>query len=452
MFRQLSLIVFLAHGFVLGTYQHSMAASDFVTSFNLENGMQVVVLEDHRTPVVNHMVWYKVGSADEQPGKSGIAHFLEHLLFKGTDKMAAGEFSDIVAANGGSENAFTSWDYTGYFQRVAADRLPLMMELEADRMRNLNLTDQEVLPERDVVIEERNARTDSNPGALFSEQRAALQYYNHRYGIPIIGWKHEIEQLNRADAVAFYQTYYAPNNAILIVAGDVDPQSVRELAQEYYGPIAPTVDLPERARPQEPPHLAPVRIEMRDARVRNPYIVRTYLAANRKSDDQSEAAALTILAELLGGSGITSVLGRELQLEQKIAVTAASFYGGTSVDPRTFGLYVVPTPDATLSQVEAALDASVTRFLEEGPDPEHLERIKTQIRAADIFERDNIHSFARSFGSALTSGLTIKDIDAWPEVLAAVTTDDVLAAANRVFNLNNSVTGWLRPALEETIQ
>lgn len=452
MFKQFFLAVFFSSGIALGTVHASDAATELVTSFHLDNGMQVVVLEDHRAPVVNHMVWYKVGSADEQPGKSGIAHFLEHLLFKGTDKMAAGEFSDIIAANGGSENAFTSWDYTGYFQRVAADRLPLMMELEADRMRNLHLTEAEVLPELDVVIEERNSRTENNPGALFSEQRSALQFYNHRYGIPIIGWMHEIEQLNRADAVAFYETYYAPNNAILIVAGDVDPQEVKELAETYYGPVAPTPDLPERIRPQEPPHLAPVRIELRDARVRNPYVVRTYLATHRKPGDQKEAAALTILSELLGGSGITSVLGRELQLEQKIAVSAASFYGGVSVDPRTFGLFVVPTPDVSLTEAEAALDASLERFLAEGPDPDHLARIKTQIRAADIFERDNTHDFARRYGAALTSGLTIEDIDAWSDVLDAVTAEDVLAAAKTVFNLNNSVTGWLRPEIKEAVQ
>jgi zinc protease len=452
MIKQVVLTVVLAAGQFFATTVGGLAAADYVTSFHLDNGMQVVVLEDHRAPVVNHMVWYKVGAADEQPGKSGIAHFLEHLLFKGTEKMAAGEFSDIIAANGGSENAFTSWDYTGYFQRIAADRLPLMMELEADRMRNLKLTEEEVLPERDVVIEERNSRTENSPGALFSEQRAALQYYNHRYGIPIIGWMHEIEQLNRADAVAFYETYYAPNNAILIVAGDVDPAEVRALANTYYGPIAPSENLPPRIRPQEPPHLSPVRTELRDARVRNLYIVRSYLAVNRKPGDQKEAAALTILSELLGGSGITSVLGRELQLEQKIAVNAGSFYNPTSLDPQTFGVFVVPTPDATLEQAEAALDASIARFLDEGPDAEHLERIKTQIRASEIFARDDTHSFARKYGAALTAGLSLDDIANWPDVLDAVTSDDVLSAARKVFNLNNSVTGWLRPAKQETTQ
>ncbi len=445
MFKQFAFLVL----FTFSVPAAGFARQDFVTSFRLDNGMEVVVLEDHRAPIVTHMVWYKVGAADEVAGKSGIAHFLEHLMFKGTDKMAAGEFSKIVAANGGSENAFTSLDYTGYFQRVAADRLELMMEMEADRMRNLRLTEEEVLPERDVVLEERNSRTENDPGALFSEQRSALQYFNHPYGVPIIGWKHEVSALTLEDAVAFYKTYYAPNNAILVVAGDVEPWDVLALAEQYYGVLAPSDNLPPRIRPQEPPHLAPVRAEFRDARVGTPYLIRTYLAPNRKSGDQKQAAALTILAELLGGSGITSVLGKELQLEQKVALNAASFYGGVSVDPQTFGVYVVPAPGTTLAQAEAAMDASIAKFLDDGPDAEHLARIKTQIRASEIFARDDVDGYARRYGAGLTAGLTIQDIQDWPDVLQSVTAEDVVAAAKDVFVLNNSVTGWLMPLKEE---
>ena len=208
-----------------------------VTTFKLDNGMDIVVLEDHRAPVVVHMVWYRVGAADEPPGKSGIAHFLEHLLFKGTDDLEAGELSAIVARNGGSDNAVTSWDYTAYFQRIAADRLELMMEMEADRMRDLRMTPQDVATERQVVLEERGQRVDSEPNALFREQRNAAQYLNHPYGIPVIGWRHEMEQLNRDDAFSFYRRYYAPNNAILVVAGDVLPDDVLALAKKYYGPL-----------------------------------------------------------------------------------------------------------------------------------------------------------------------------------------------------------------------
>ncbi|MFN7052283.1 MAG: M16 family metallopeptidase, partial [Gemmobacter sp.] len=214
--------------------------AETVTDFTLDNGLQVVVIEDHRAPVAVQMLWYRTGAADEAPGQSGIAHFFEHLMFKATDDLAAGEFSQIVAAQGGEDNAFTSWDYTAYFQRVAADRLDLMMQIEADRMRDLILTDDVVATERNVILEERNQRTDSDPGSLFSEQLRAAQYLNHPYAIPIIGWRHEIEGLDRAEAEAFYRTYYAPNNAVLVVAGDVTPDAVRAMAEKHYGPIAPT--------------------------------------------------------------------------------------------------------------------------------------------------------------------------------------------------------------------
>ena len=205
-------------------------AQSKTTDFMLGNGMQVVVIEDHRAPVVVHMVWYKVGSADEPPGKSGIAHFLEHLMFKKTANLEAGELADTVAAHGGSHNAFTSFDYTGYFQRVAADRLDLMMQMEADRMTGLQLSPDDITVERNVVIEERNQRTESAPGALFNEHLQAALFLNHPYGVPIVGWMHELETLNYDDAMTFYKQHYAPNNAILVVAGDVTPQEVKALA------------------------------------------------------------------------------------------------------------------------------------------------------------------------------------------------------------------------------
>ncbi|HHS94316.1 MAG TPA: insulinase family protein, partial [Rhodobacterales bacterium] len=223
------------------------------TDYRLNNGLQVVVIEDHRAPVVVQMLWYKAGAADEPARKSGIAHFLEHLMFKGTDDLAAGEFSDIVAANGGSDNAFTSQDYTAYYQRIAADRLGLMMQMEADRMRDLLLTPKDIETERQVILEERSQRTDSNPNALASEQMTAALFMNHPYRIPVIGWRHEMETLNHEDALAFYRRFYAPDNAVLVVAGDVQPDEVLALAQQYYGPIQPTGGLQPRLRPSEPP-------------------------------------------------------------------------------------------------------------------------------------------------------------------------------------------------------
>jgi len=424
-----------------------------VTSFMLDNGMEVVVLEDHRAPVAVHMMWYRVGAADEPPGKSGIAHFLEHLMFKSTETLESGEFSRVVAANGGTDNAFTSYDYTAYFQRIAADRLELMMEMEADRMVNLRLTPEEVATERNVILEERNQRTENEPGALFGEQRNAAQFMNHPYGIPIIGWRHEMEGLTLEDAKAFYREHYAPNNAILIVAGDVEPEAVRALAERHYGVIPANPDLESRARPSEPPQRAERRLTFADPRVAQPYVIRTYLAPERDAGDQREAAALLLLAEVLGGSGQTSVLARKLQFDTQAAVYTSAFYSGTSLDDTTFGLVIVPSEGVSLEDAEAALDGAVAEFLEEGIDDEQLERIRTQIRAALIYEEDDIQSLARSYGMALTSGLAIADIEGWPEILKSVTEEEILDAASRVFDRTRAVTGWLTgPETEEVIQ
>lgn len=415
-----------------------------VSTFTLKNGLEVVVIEDHRAPVVVHMVWYRVGSADEPAGKSGIAHFLEHLMFKGTKTVGPGEFSDTVEAQGGNDNAFTSWDYTAYFQRVAADRLGLMMQLEADRMQNLQLTDEVVLPERDVIIEERNQRTDNSPGALLNEQMRAAQYLSSPYGIPIIGWKHEMQTLTREDALAFYKAHYAPNNAILVVAGDVTPDQVRTLAEQHYGPIQPAPEVAPRQRPQEPPQLAERRLSYSDERVSEPYLTRSYLAPERDPGDQKTAAALAILAELLGGNGQTSVLSQALQFgDAPKATYATAMYDGSALDDTTFNVLAVPVPGVSLPDLEAEVDKVIAQFLQDGPDPAAFERIKTQIRAADIYARDDSQGLAQRYGEGLTTGLTVVDIEAWPDVLSSVTIDDVKAAATMVFDRNKSVTGYL---------
>lgn len=427
------------------------ALADDVTTFTLDNGLDVVVIEDHRAPAVTQMVWYRIGAADEPPGHSGIAHFLEHLMFQGTDDMAEGAFSATVEENGGTDNAFTSWDYTAYFQRVAADRLDLMMKMEADRMRDLQLTEDDVTTERQVILEERSQRTDGDPGSLLNEQMAAAQFMNHPYGIPVIGWRHEMAALSRQDALDFYQANYAPNNAILIVAGDVQPDEVRALAEKHYGPLAPSDRIKPRERPQEPPQLAERRLVMQDERVSEPYLVRSYLAPERNTGDQRKAAALTILAELLGGNQTNSVLARNLQFDRKVAVWSAAFYDGTSVDPDTFGLYVSPVPGVSLADAEKAMDEVIAGFLESGPDPAQFARIKTQVRAAEIYGRDSAGGLARLYGQALSVGLTVQDVQDWPEILQSITEDEVMAAAREVLNRDNAVTGWLTPP-QETAQ
>ncbi len=429
-------------------------AAGEVTEFTLDNGLHVVVIEDHRSPAITHMMWYRAGAADEVQGQSGIAHFLEHLMFKATDDLESGEFSATVEANGGSDNAFTSWDYTAYHQRIAADRLGLMMQMEADRMRDLILDEAEVATERLVIIEERAQRTDSSPGALFNEQLSSAIYLNHPYGRPIIGWRHEMEELSLQDARDWYEEHYHPNNAILIVAGDATPDEVRALAEEHYGPIPanPAIEAREtRERPSEPPHIAERRVIYEDERVANPYVSINYLAPERNSGDQETAAALTLLAEVLGGSGFTSVLPRELQLEDERSLFTGAYYGGVNLDTTTFALINMPLPDRSLEQAEADILAEIDEFLEEGIDPAQFERIQFQIEAARIFEEDNVAGLARAYGTALTSGLTVADVQAWPDILAATTIDDVMAAAREIFAQEATVTGYLmRPEPDAT--
>lgn len=424
--------------------------NDVITSFELDNGMQVLVIEDNRVPVVQHMVWYRAGSADEPVGSSGVAHFLEHLLFKATDSLESGELSATVAANGGRDNAFTSWDYTAYFQRVAADRLELMMQMEADRMVNIRLTERDIETERQVILEERNQRVENNPRALFGEQLNAAQFLNHRYGVPIIGWKHEMEALDMDDALSFYDIHYSPNNAILIVSGDVVPEDVRALAEKHYGVIPANLDLPPRIRSQEPPQTAERRVTYRDARVAQPYVSRSYIAPERDSGAQEKAAALTFLAEILGG-GTTSYLAEKLQFDTQTVVFAGAYYSGASLDDTTFDIIVVPAPGVSLDEAEAAMDEALAQFMEDGVDAEQLERIKMQLRASEIYARDNVESLSNRYGRALTSGLTVADVQAWPDVLQEVTGEDIVEAARAVLQIEGSVTGWLMQA-EEAMQ
>jgi zinc protease len=322
------------------------------------------------------------------------------------------------------------------------------MQYEADRMNNLVLTEEDIVSERGVILEERNQRTENSPNALAREQMRASQFLNHRYGVPIIGWKHEMETLDMDDALSFYDLYYSPNNAILVVAGDVQPDEVLALAQEHYGPIPMEPDLPERFRTQEPPQTAERRLIFEDPRVAQPYITRSYLAPERDAGAQEDAAALTYLADLLGGSPFTSALGIALQFDTSIAVYAGAYYDGLNLDDGTFGFTVVPSDGVSLQEAEDAMDAAIVDFLEAGIDPERMEALRTQLKAGEIYARDNVGGLARRYGVALTSGLTVQDVQAWPDILQAVTAEDVLAVAARVLDRNQSVTGWVIPSRE----
>jgi zinc protease len=420
------------------------AAGPDVSHFKLKNGLEVVVIPDHRTPVVTHMIWYRVGSADEEPGKTGIAHFLEHLMFKGTKKNPGGRFSKTLAEIGGQENAFTSQDYTAYFQRVAREHLPTVMEFEADRMTGLVLTDENVLPERDVVLEERRSRTDSDPAAQLSEAAQAALFANHPYRNPIIGWEHEIRQLNRKDALEFYRRHYAPNNAILVVAGDVTAQEVRSHAEKLFGPIPARADVKPRVRPEEPEPLAHRVVELTDPRVKQPQFSRSYLVPSYRLAKPGEAEALDLLAHVLG-SGSLGRLYRALVVDQGIAVTAASWYNGTVLDRARFGIYVTPKPGTSFEKLEAAIEEVIAKVAADGIDGPELERAKTRLIADSVYQQDNQSRLARMYGVGLTVGATVEEIKAWPEQIRSVTADAVRDAAKNWLELRRAVTSRLSP-------
>lgn len=413
-------------------------------TFTLRNGLQVVVITDRRAPVVTHMVWYRVGAADEPRGVSGIAHFFEHLMFKGTRQIAPGEFSRTVARNGGDDNAFTSWDYTAYYERIARDRLELVMQMEADRMRNLRFSDETFASERDVIAEERRQRIDNSPGAVLGERMRAMLWPHHPYGTPIIGWLHEINALDRETALEFYRTWYAPNNAILVVAGDVDAAELRPLVERHYGRLRPTRDLPERNWVQDPPSVGPMRVSHRDVKVRQPSMSRMYRAISYATDEGRQAHALDVAIDVLGGSE-TSRLYRALVEEQRIAVSAGASANTGGRGGGSVSVYATPVEGVSLERLEAAIDEVIAEFLGDGPTEAELARAKSSMSAAAIYSRDSQESLANIYGASLAQGESIDDVVNWPRDIEAVTREEALEMARQTLVLDSSVTGWLLP-------
>ncbi|MFA5900326.1 MAG: pitrilysin family protein [Hyphomicrobium sp.] len=414
------------------------------TQFKLANGMDVVVIPDHRAPVVTHMVWYRVGAADGPSHRSGLAHFLEHLMFKSTEKIADGAFPKIVMERGGQLNAFTSQDVTVYHERIAKEHLGQMMAMEADRMVNLRLTDQEVATERQVIIEERASRYDNSPNARLSEQMSAALYIAHPYRLPVIGWAHDIAQLSREDALAFYKRYYAPTNAILVVAGDVTPDEARRLAVETYGKIPANPAVEGRARPKEPPHEVVRRITLKDKRVANATFQRSYLTPSYATAESGAALALSLLMAIVG-DGATGRLFRHLVVEDKVAAGASGGYFGGGFDSGIIHMQAVALPNRDLGSVEAAVDAVLDEVRQNGVSELELNRAKRSLRAAYTFESDEQEMLAERYGRALSVGRTISEIEGWPAAISQVTTDDVKAVALKHLDIRRSVTGLLLP-------
>ena len=412
-------------------------------SFSLSNGLQIVVLPNHRVPAVTQMVWYRIGAADDPRGKSGSAHFLEHLMFKGTRAHPPGEFSALIAQGGGRNNAFTTEDFTVFHETVARDRLQLVMQLEADRMTGLVLDDSVVVPEREVVLEERRTRIDNDPVALLREQLQANLFLNASYRVPSIGWEAEIRRLGTADALAFYRDWYMPNNAILIVAGDTDGAEVRPLAEKNFAPLEAR-SLPARRRLEEPEHRAAIRLEMKSERVAQPSWRRLYLAPSYRAGATTHAYALQVLAEILGG-GEDSRLYRTLVLRDGIALSAGADYAPSAIGLSSFGVYAAPKTGVAVAELEAAVDAQLHRLVDEGVDPDEVRRAEQRMQAAAIYAHDSLSGPANIVGTALTIGQTLDDVAAWPARIAAVTPAEIEAAARAVLILRNSATGILLP-------
>jgi zinc protease len=411
-------------------------------AFTLKNGLQLVVVPDHRVPVVTHMVWYRVGGADDPPGFSGTAHFFEHLMFRGTKSVPNGELSKTVARNGGQDNAQTSDDFTVYFQRIAKDRLPLMMQLEADRMVNLDLSDSNINTERNVVLEERHLRIDSEPRELAGEQIEAALHLSHPYGRPVIGWEAEIKRIGRVEAQDFYQHHYAPNNATVIVAGDVTPDEVLKLAQQKYEPVAPHMLAPRMNEPA-PPRLAPARLNFAIPGTRLPQFIRTYRVPGYVDSPRGTAEALEIMTAILGG-GETSRLYRTLVVDRKLAVDAGANYDGHNRGPSELTVFAVPREGVSFATLESAVDQVLSTLDRAPPETGEFERAKTKLVANYTYQRDNQFQLAMDYGQGLSIGLSIADIEDWPNRVRAVTAPDVRNVAQRFVTLQQSVTGLMQ--------
>ncbi|TAJ36615.1 MAG: insulinase family protein [Reyranella sp.] len=411
----------------------------------MANGLQVVVLPSRRAPIVTQVLVYKVGSADEVFGHTGVAHFLEHMMFKGTDRVASGEFSRIVSRNGGRDNAYTTFDSTGYHQTVAPDRLELVMRMEADRMTGLRITERELISERQVVLEERRSRTDNVPAALLDEAAREQLFGRHKpYGMPVIGYADDIKKLNITELMAFYRRFYIPGNAVLIVAGDATPEAVRKLAEKHYGPI-PARKVEARRRPTQGGADLPQRVSRADARVVEPSWSCDWLAPSYRVGETKYAHALQVLARLFGGSE-TSRLWRSLVIDSKLALSASAGYSPASLGLTSFEIGVHPAPSRSVAEIETAVNREMKKLTDGGVTADEVERAQNQLLAGAIYAQDSLASGPRLYGAMLSTGGTMADIDAWPDRIAAVTPADVVAAAQLVWRDSGAVISLLSPA------
>ena len=417
-------------------------------TFTLDNGLQVVVIPNHRAPVVTHMLWYKVGAADEPQGDgvSGEAHFLEHLMFKGTKAIGPGKFSRLIRSMGGNDNAFTSWDYTAYYQSIAKERLPIVMAMEADRMININPPEKEIAPEHQVIIEERRQRTDNDPKALFSEQIRSILYNTSPYGIPIIGWKEEMPKITWDLAKNYHDKWYAPNNAILVVSGDVTLEEMKAFAQKYYG-FLPKKEIGAHIRPNVPRPAAPVTLEFHDKAVQQPVFMRAAIAPSFVQN-KKDAYALQVLQNVISG-GASTRLYQSLAVKQKIAVDIDMNYDESNRGQGSIWIYATPAEGVSLKKLEEAIDKEFRAMIKDGIAAEEVQKAKDRLIDGAIYARDSVTGPAMAIGQALASGASLDDVEYWPARISEVTPEDVTRVLKQYLDPDQPdyqpVTGYMLP-------
>ncbi len=423
--------------------------------YSLDNGMKIIVVENDRVPVITHMVWYYAGAADEPRGKSGIAHFLEHLLFKGQEHeqlgtLEPGEFSRIVRSLGGNDNAFTSQDFTAYYQSISSDQLEKVMTMEAGRMRGINVPEEDFEAEKLVIQEERRQRTDNKPRARMAEQMREALFPNHPYSIPVIGWMHEVFDLKWQDAKNFYDKYYAPNNAVLIVSGDVKGEQVLEIAKRTYG-LMKRADTPERVRTTSPDFIAQSTVTLQHETIKEPQFKRTHRVPSYRQN-KKHSLALQVMEDIMGG-GSTSRIYKSLVIDQKIATSAGISYSGTAWDDGTTTIYATPSKPELLQTVQDALDDELRLLIKDGVSDEELSDSIKRMKAEAIFARDSISGPAMIIGYSIITGSTLNDIETWPAQIESVTKEDIQEAAALYLNpdapyKNPPVIGILLPVTQ----
>lgn len=419
-------------------------------NFKLENGLDVYVIEDHRTPVVVNFVWYKAGAGDEEEGKTGLAHMLEHLMFKGTENIPPQEFSKIVARHGGKDNAFTSYDYTAYFQKVAKENLPKMMEIEAERMTGLTFTDQEFQPERDVILEERRWRIDSKPQNKFFEEFAHYSLPNHPYGRPVIGWEKDIKNYTYEMNHDWYKKWYQPSNAILILIGDITTAEAKSLVEKTYGKVPSTQKIEHEPWAVEPLFKEAKRFKKIDQDVNLPFFVRSYrttslfkgMAGTEPSTE--DVLPLDVLSQILGG-GASSYLYEALVKDMKLADSVSVDYSPVARGETTFDFMIQPKEGVKLSELEKAFDEKLEEFVESDISKEDIQRAVTKLKSLDVYGRDDPFAAAYGLGKFLVAGGEAKDFDNWLADIEKVTKDDLLRVFKKYMVLKQSTTGLLVP-------